>query len=137
MEQTKKAKVKKMILNAIGESGARKYKTTYKDIKKYFKVINEAVFNNELSPFNDVEILDLRRQKVWGQVIIQQWKRKGTRQYKLEMSTDYPDKSAFLNTLGHEMVHLYQMANCGDSGNHNKLFYSFKPKLKSIGLGEI
>ena len=28
----------------------RKYKTTYKDIKKYFKIINKAVFHNVLSP---------------------------------------------------------------------------------------
>ena len=34
----------------------RKYKTTYKDIKKYFKIINKAVFSNLLSPFNDVLI---------------------------------------------------------------------------------
>jgi len=32
------------------------------------------------------------------------------------------------------MVHLYQMANKGDTGNHNKLFYSFRPKLNRIGL---
>ena len=40
----------------------------------------------------------------------------------------------FVDTLGHEMVHLYQMANVGDPGNHNKLFYSFRPKLNRIGL---
>ena len=29
-----------------------KYKTTYKDIKYYFNLINKAVFNGKLSPFN-------------------------------------------------------------------------------------
>ena len=28
------------------------------------------------------------------------------------------------------MVHLYQMRNVGDTGNHNKLFYSFRAKIK-------
>ena len=29
------------------------YKTTYKDIKKYFKIFNKALFKDQLNPFND------------------------------------------------------------------------------------
>jgi len=50
------------------------------------------------------------------------------------MLPEYHNKKEFVDTLGHEMVHLYQMANVGDTGNHNKLFYSFRPKLNEIGL---
>jgi len=39
-----------------------------------------------------------------------------------------------MDTLVHEMVHLYQMQNMGDSGNHNTMFWSFEPKCKFIGL---
>jgi len=130
--KTKKLKIKKKLSKEL--SVKRKYKTTYSDINKYFKLINQAVFENKLSPFNDVEIKDLTRQKCVGQVIILEWKRKGTRVYKLEMLPEYKDKKDFVDTLGHEMVHLYQMANLGDTGNHNKLFYSFGPKLNEIGL---
>ena len=130
--KTKKLKIKKKLSKEL--SVKRKYKTTYSDINKYFKIINQAVFENKLSPFNDVEIKDLTRQKCVGQVIILEWKRKGTRVYKLEMLPEYKDKKDFVDTLGHEMVHLYQMANLGDTGNHNKLFYSFGPKLNEIGL---
>ena len=70
----------------------------------------------------------------WGQVVCWEWKRKGTKQYWLEMLPEYRDKRDFVETLGHEMVHLYQMANIGDTGNHNKVFYSFRPKLNKIGL---
>jgi hypothetical protein len=52
----------------------------------------------------------------------------------LQMQPKYRNKKEFVDTLGHEMVHLYQMANIGDTGNHNKLFYSFRPKLNAIGL---
>ncbi len=45
-----------------------KYKTTYKDIKKVFAWINEAIFDNELQPFNDVHLKDLRNQRCFGQV---------------------------------------------------------------------
>ena len=40
----------------------------------------------------------------------------------------------FLDTLCHEMVHLYQMQNLGDTGNHNALFWSFEKKAKTLGL---
>jgi len=116
----------------------RKYKTTYKDIKKYFTIINKSVFNNLLSPFNEILIKKIYRDEskryCWGQVICHEWERKGTKQYWLEMLPEYRDKRDFVETLGHEMVHLYQMANIGDTGNHNKVFYSFRPKLNRIGL---
>ena len=114
----------------------KKYKTTYKDIKKYFKIINKAVFKNKLSPFNEILIKNIRDRhiKCMGQVVAWSWKRKGTVQYWLEMLPTYHNKQEFVDTLGHEMVHLYQMANMGDTGNHNKLFYSFRPKLNKVGL---
>ena len=132
---SKKLKVKKLIKRGVKASGERQNKTTYKAIKKYFKVINEGMFDGKLSPFNEVEIKNLARQKCVGQVNILEWKRKGTRRYHLEMLPNYPNLQYFLDTLCHEMVHLYQMQNLGDTGNHNKLFWSFEKKAKTLGLG--
>ena len=116
----------------------RKYKTTYKDIKYYFNLINRTVFKSKLAPFNDIKIKkiykDESKKHCYGQVIAWEYRRKGTRVYHLEMLPYYRNKKEFVDTLGHEMVHLYQMANVGDTGNHNKLFYSFRPKLNEIGL---
>ena len=55
MSKQKQTAVTKKVLKRELVSN-RKYKTTYKDIKKYFKIINKAVFSNLLSPFNDVLI---------------------------------------------------------------------------------
>lgn len=134
---TKKFKVKLILKKELSKS--IKYKTTYKDIDKYFKMINTVVFKDKLSPFNDIKIKRINKDKpnnkpTWGQVVVWEWKRKGTRVFHLEMLPEYPTKKDFVDTLGHEMVHLYQMANLGDTGNHNKLFYSYKPKLNEIGL---
>jgi len=115
-------------------SSKRQYKTTYKDIKKYFKVLNNVIFDNKLSPFGQIQIKDLKREKCVGQVVTFEWKRKGTRLYKLEMLPTYPDKRDFMDTLVHEMVHLYQMQNLGDTGNHNDVFWSFSPKVNFVGL---
>jgi len=132
-----KSKIKKKLRREL--SSRKKYKTTYKDIKYYFGMINKVVFKNKLSPFNEILIKKIYKDKkscthTWGQVVCWEWKRKGTKQYWLEMLPEYNSKRDFVDTLGHEMVHLYQMANVGDSGNHNKLFYSFRPKLNEIGL---
>jgi len=133
---TKRSNVKKILKRDLVSN--RKYKTTYKDINKYFKIINKAVFNNVLAPFNDIQIKkiykDETKKSCYGQVVVWEWRRKGTQQFHLEMLPYYRNKKDFVDTLGHEMVHLYQMANVGDTGNHNKLFYSFRPKLNRIGL---
>ena len=50
------------------------------------------------------------------------------------MIPNYKNKQEFVDTLGHEMIHLFQMSNLGDTGNHNDMFYSFRPKLNAIGL---
>ena len=101
-------------------------------------MINKAVFKNKLAPFNDIQIKKIYKDKskkfCYGQVTTWIWERKGTQQFHLEMLPYYRNKKDFVDTLGHEMVHLYQMANVGDTGNHNKLFYSFRPKLNAIGL---
>ena len=135
MVTTKKSKALKLKRKLIRElSGKRKYISTYKDIKTYFKLFNSALFDSKLSPFGQVEIKDLKRQKCIGQVVVLEWKRAGTRLYKLEMLPSYPNKKDFLDTLVHEMVHLYQMQNLGDTGNHNDLFWSFEPKVNYVGL---
>ena len=101
-------------------------------------MINKAVFNNKLAPFNEIKIKKIYKDEskkfCYGQVTTWVWERKGTQQFWLEMLPEYRNKKDFVDTLGHEMVHLYQMANLGDTGNHNKVFYSFRPKLNAIGL---
>ena len=129
---TKKLKLKRKLKKEFVSN--RRYTTTYKDIKKYFRMFNSAIFDSKLSPFGKIEIKNLAREKCIGQVVTFEWKRKGTRLYKLEMLPKYPNKKDFLDTLVHEMVHLYQMQNLGDTGNHNDLFWSFEPKVNYVGL---
>ena len=65
-------KVKKILKRDL--SIRKRYKTTYKDIKKYFTIINKSVFNDLLSPFNEILIKKIYRDKkscnhTWGQVV--------------------------------------------------------------------
>ena len=129
-------KVKKVLKRELASN--RKYKTTYKDIKKYFKVLNKALFKNILQPFNDIQIKKIYKDETkkfcYGQVTTWVWERKGTQQFWLEMLPTYRNKKEFVETLAHEMIHLWQMNIKGDTGNHNKIFYSFRPKLNKLGL---
>ena len=129
-------KVKKVLKRELASN--RKYKTTYKDIKKYFKVLNKALFKNILQPFNDIQIKKIYKDEskkfCYGQVTTWMWERKGTQQFWLEMLPTYRNKKEFVETLAHEMIHLWQMNIKGDTGNHNKIFYSFRPKLNRLGL---
>jgi hypothetical protein len=128
----KTTKIKKRLKPLLSLN--RKYKTTYKDIKKYFNILNTGIFKNKLIPFNEIVIKNLKYQKTMGQVIIEDFERKGTRNLRLEMNISYDNKKDFLETLAHEMVHLYQFTRINDTGNHNKHFYNFRPLFKKIGL---
>ena len=132
----KNKRVKKVLKRELASN--RKYKTTYKDVKKYFNVLNKALFKNILQPFNDIQIKKIYKDETkkfcYGQVTTWVWERKGTQQFWLEMLPTYRNKKEFVETLAHEMIHLWQMNIKGDTGNHNKLFYSFRPKLNKLGI---
>ena len=110
----------------------KKYITNFKDIRNYFKIFNKSLFKNELNPFNDVKIKRIVRGS--GQCVEYISYRKGTNFFVLEMMPKYKNKMEFLNTLSHEMVHLWQQTIKKDTGNHNKLFFSFRNKFQRLNL---
>ena len=124
-------RVKKRILRETNNS-ERNFITTYKEIKKYFKIFNKFLFKNKLNPFNDIKIK--RIIKGSGQCVEYLSYRKGTTFFVLEMMPKYKNKSEFLNTLAHEMVHLWQQTVMKDTGNHNKLFFSYRAKFERLNL---
>ena len=113
-------RVKKKILKET-EISDKKYITTYKDIKKYFKYFNKILFKDELNSFNDIQIKKLV--KASGQCVENISYYKGTSSFVLEMMPKYKNKIEFLNTLSHEMIHLWQQTVKKDNGSHNKQDY--------------
>jgi len=124
-------RVKKKILKETKIS-SKKYTTTYKDIKRYFKYFNKILFKDKLNTFNDIQIKKLI--KASGQCVENISYHKGTSFFVLEMIPQYKNKIEFLNTLSHEMIHLWQQTIMKDTGNHNNIFFSFKSKLKKLNL---
>ncbi|MBL6785951.1 MAG: SprT-like domain-containing protein [Candidatus Pelagibacter bacterium] len=110
---------------------SKKYTTNYKDIKKYFKYFNKKLFKNKLNKFNDIKI---RKMKCSGQCVENISYYKGTSFFVLELKPRYKNRIDFLNTLSHEMLHLWQQTIKHNNGKHNKLFFSFKNKFKKLNL---
>ena len=55
--------------------------------------------------------------------------------YFIELHCKFPKWKDFIETLAHEMVHLYQMTWLKDPySNHNANFFAWKNKFKNAGL---
>ncbi len=72
----------------------------------------KGTFNQRVIPYNKAEVI-----------------------YRIELHCKFPTWKDFIETLAHEMVHLYQMTVLQDPySNHNENFYSFRPVFRSAGL---
>ena len=130
MQKRKALKLRRKIkIATMNDRGP--YVTTKRSINFWFKYINKQLFDDQLPPFDRI-IIKKWLKKAIGQVCT--YPDKNPKRFDLEMLKKYKTKKEFIDTLAHEMIHLYQMACRKDTGNHNKLFYSFKPKFKFIGL---
>ncbi len=128
----KHIKLKRKLQKVLGRpSAGNTYYTTMYGINWWYETYNYSLFDNRLPKFDDIKIK--RIHGAIGQVVNYDYETKETK-YHLEMLPKYSTKRVFLETLVHEMIHLYQMKVREDTGNHNKLFYSFRPKLQFLGL---
>ena len=98
-------------------------------IVEYF---NTILFKDRLNNFNDIKIRKMNN--CTGQCVENISYYKGTSFFVLELKPRYKNKIEFLNTLSHEMLHLWQQTIKHDNGKHNKLFFSFRNKFKKLNL---
>ena len=121
---------RKIVEETLNHKGP--YITSRRAIDLWFRYINKAVFNNELPNFHKITIKKWLK-RAMGQVCA--YPDRNPTRFELEMLRKYHTKRDFIETLAHEMIHLYQFALKKDTGNHNSIFYSFRPRFKFIGLG--
>lgn len=125
----------------------RNFKPTHSILITWFKHLNKGMFGNKLPV---VPLYLVRMTNDWGRCWAN-WDnrkcRKGTYDqsiipydktdvtFAIELHSKYPTFKDFVETLAHEMVHLYQMTVLKDPySNHNANFFSFRDKFKSAGL---
>ena len=122
------------------------FKPTNQQVYHWFKVINRGLFNGRL-PMVPMYIKKLH--KDWGRCVTNWDNRKTPKgkfdqrvipyhidvDYYIELHCKFPTWKDFIETLAHEMVHLYQMTWLKDPySNHNANFFAWKNKFESAGL---
>jgi len=106
------------------------YNVDRKELDFWFDHINNEIFGGVV-PYP--HIVDIRRQRdTWGYV--KQVEVNNIKVVGLFMQPTYPTMGAFLQILAHEMIHVWQLMVIGDTGNHNKHFYSWRKKFKEHNL---
>jgi len=126
---------------------SRNFKPTHSIAVTWFKHLNKGLFGNKLPT---VPLYLVRMTNDWGRCWAN-WDnrkcRKGTYDqsvipydktevtFAIELHSKYPTFKDFVETLAHEMVHLYQMTVLKDPySNHNANFFAFRNRFKSAGL---
>ena len=129
------------------KEGVTGFKPTPVMAAHWFRKLNTMLFDNKLRGVV-IHIKNLHHD--WGRCVAD-WDnrhcRKGTFDqrvipyhktevfYRIELHAKFPKWKDFIETLAHEMVHLYQMQVLKDPySNHNENFYAFRNKIKSCGL---
>ena len=131
-------------LTETADNGA--FRPTAKMAAYWFTRLNSLLFNGRLGR---VYITVKKLHHDWGRCVVDWDNRKTPKgkfnqriipyhipcDYYIELHCKFPSWKCFIETLAHEMVHLYQMTIIKDPySNHNKNFYSFTEKFNSVGL---
>jgi hypothetical protein len=141
--KTLKLRVKKALAR---RKNVKHFTPTVEQCQSWFRTLNRGMFGSNLTE----PILVVRRMiNDWG-LCIADWDnrkcRKGTFNqrvipyhvpidYRIELHNKFPRWKDFIETLAHEMIHLYQMQVWKDPySNHNANFYSWKNYLKQHNL---
>ena len=129
------------------KEGLTGFKPTPVMAAHWFRKLNQMLFDNRL---RGVEIRIKKLHHDWGRCVAD-WDnrhcRKGTFNqriipyhktdvfYRIELHAKFPKWKDFIETLAHEMVHLYQMQVLKDPySNHKEKFYAFRNKFNAVGL---
>ena len=103
-------------------------------ITRWFNILNEEIFNNQVHPFYDIEIL----QKKGCHAEHIPYEEEGEKVYGvLSIADRFINRNEFLFTLAHEMVHQWQWMTLNRT-DHGESFFKWKNKLAQfeIPLGE-
>jgi hypothetical protein len=134
-----RSKLEKIInqpIPEISEYAKMSYRPTSQKAYRIYHMLNEVIFENELSPCRLI-VRDLRG--VWGyaHAMIHNYKFKTY----IELTHKYPCEQFFVAVVGHEMVHQWQWEVVEPTRNkkkylagHGKVFYKWKKKFNEHGI---
>ena len=141
--KTLKLRVKRALAR---RKNVKHFTPTVEQCQSWFRILNRGMFGRNLT---EPTLVVRKMIYDWG-LCIADWDnrkcRKGTFDqrvipyhipinYRIELHNKFPRWKDFIETLAHEMVHLYQMQVWKDPySNHNSNFYSWKNYFKQHNL---
>ena len=130
----------------VKRADVKNHKPTVAQCQSWFNILNKGLFEGKLV----LPPIEIRQLKICKAQCIMLWDARSVKcpegeipahsdhpsiEYKIEMASKYDTWKDFIETLAHEMVHLYQMTVTKDrTANHNASFYSWRGKFKQFGL---
>ena len=95
----------------------------------FFNILNYAIFNGKLSSIDKFSIRRIRDAFAYYEY------NEETDIAQITFKPKFKNIKHFLDILGHEMVHHYQITHQqNNSGNHNSYFFRWKKKFERMGL---
>jgi hypothetical protein len=141
--KTLKLRVKKALAR---RKNVKHFTPTVEQCQSWFRILNRGMFGRNLT---EPRLVVRRMINDWG-LCIADWDNRKCRAgtfnqrvipyhvpiyYRIELHNKFPRWKDFIETLAHEMVHLYQMQVWKDPySNHNSYFYSWKNYFKQHNL---
>ena len=98
-------------------------------ITRWTNILNEEIFNNKIHPFHDISIQrkrDCHAEHIgwtYGELVYGE----------LQMDCCFYNKSEFIYTLAHEMIHQWQWMHLNKT-DHGRSFMKWKSKLNKFEI---
>ena len=145
--QNQRKSFKRQLKNKLTETAnLASFRPTTAVAVYWFRRLNYLLFNGKLGRVH-IEVKKLHHD--WGRCVANWDNRKTPKgtfdqrripyhipvDYYIQLHSKFETWKDFIETLAHEMVHLYQMQIAKDPySNHNNNFYKFRDKFKQYGL---
>lgn len=148
-KKTSRKLVKLQVKKALEKRGAIKnHRPTVAQAQAWFNILNRGIFNESLEmPTIKIQRMrnamgecvctyDARKLKVKKDLLPTPMLPNDDIEIYIKLLPKYKTWKDFIETLAHEMIHLYQMTvlKCPRS-NHNADFYLWRNTFKRFGLG--
>jgi len=108
------------------------YETTQEDCEFWFRILNQEIFNNKLTPI-DSFIISRRRGSYAFYESIMDTDDESYFEARIYMNNRYRSKKFFVEVFCHELVHHYQALHNEPVG-HGPSFLKWRDKLNKKGL---
>ena len=131
MASPRKTRTRSKLVKAISEpTSSEKYRPTIKECREWFIILNKEIFEDRLDSFRNMKVS--RRHGCWGEVTAEQTRT--SRFTTLSMNHHFKSKKHFIEVLGHEMIHHYQLTVMNESMTHGETFFTWKDRFAKLGM---